>query len=540
MAHALRLIWPAMLGMALARAGLIVASYGSYQSTDEGLFTDGAMLIALVIMAALFLPLMSSKSQISRRARRTFFYICVALETLCIVILSPDPALAVPGWTRLPLCALVTFASSGCQFFWLMRMMRCGGLLAALFAFGTLATSEVIVYIAYLLGDVGYYGAALLVLAQPVLRIVWSKKKEPTKPFEVENNFEFVGFAKDMLDNNKILCIAAIGLALIFFVDGLLRGYPSGNSIAFSHVTRTCYMALTIALSLVIVGAVWYWRLKPISSATFISLELLAALALLFYALFPGSLDIGAVFTTTLNALLCALMWYIVIAFMTFGWRDPYYYALGSWIVCMGGRAVARVMLTRLNLTVQDELAINAIMFATLLISAQALLYGFFRVARDAVLRNAEEHALHEAYLQEQVDELCRKLVDRDLESKPINCTGCGACEQPENAKKAAGDRPVSNSMLSRIMGLDKSVLGESSPQETMRARAQKVGEQFMLSAREVEVLSYYACGWTQKRVAEELCITPATVHAHIKRIYAKTDLHSRQEILDYMEQYCA
>lgn len=70
--------------------------------------------------------------------------------------------------------------------------------------------------------------------------------------------------------------------------------------------------------------------------------------------------------------------------------------------------------------------------------------------------------------------------------------------------------------------------------------RAQQVGEQFMLSAREVEVLSYYAMGWTQKRVAEELYIQPATVHAHIKRIYAKTDLHSRQEILDFMEQYCA
>jgi len=38
--------------------------------------------------------------------------------------------------------------------------------------------------------------------------------------------------------------------------------------------------------------------------------------------------------------------------------------------------------------------------------------------------------------------------------------------------------------------------------------------------------------------VAEELSISPGTAHAHIKRIYAKTGLHSRQEILDYMEKY--
>ena len=70
------------------------------------------------------------------------------------------------------------------------------------------------------------------------------------------------------------------------------------------------------------------------------------------------------------------------------------------------------------------------------------------------------------------------------------------------------------------------------------RHNAEEVGKQFLLSEREVEVLSLYALGWTQKRVAEELFISPGTAHAHIKRIYAKTGLHSRQEILDYMEKY--
>ncbi|WP_148508705.1 LuxR C-terminal-related transcriptional regulator [Slackia piriformis] len=30
--------------------------------------------------------------------------------------------------------------------------------------------------------------------------------------------------------------------------------------------------------------------------------------------------------------------------------------------------------------------------------------------------------------------------------------------------------------------------------------------------------------------------MTPATVRVHIKHVYAKTDLHSRQEIIDRME----
>ena len=61
-----------------------------------------------------------------------------------------------------------------------------------------------------------------------------------------------------------------------------------------------------------------------------------------------------------------------------------------------------------------------------------------------------------------------------------------------------------------------------------------------MLSEREVDVLALYATGLTQKKVAEELFITPSTAHAHIKRIYAKTGMHSRQDILDYIKEYAS
>lgn len=94
------------------------------------------------------------------------------------------------------------------------------------------------------------------------------------------------------------------------------------------------------------------------------------------------------------------------------------------------------------------------------------------------------------------------------------------------------------SSMLSKIMGLDQHESLADMRQASMQHNAEEIGKQFMLSEREVEVLALYALGFTQKRVAEELYISPGTAHAHIKRIYAKTGLHSRQEILDYMQQY--
>lgn len=71
-------------------------------------------------------------------------------------------------------------------------------------------------------------------------------------------------------------------------------------------------------------------RKRVMTVGMFILLELFACAALVLYAAFPDMPDIGAVFTTTLNALLVAFTWYIIIAFMSFGWRDPYYYALAA------------------------------------------------------------------------------------------------------------------------------------------------------------------------------------------------------------------
>ena len=93
-------------------------------------------------------------------------------------------------------------------------------------------------------------------------------------------------------------------------------------------------------------------------------------------------------------------------------------------------------------------------------------------------------------------------------------------------------------SVLVKIMGLDEHESLADVRQASMKHNAEEMGRQFLLSDREMEVLALYALGYTQKRVAEELYITPGTAHAHIKRIYAKTGLHSRQEILDYMQQY--
>lgn len=70
------------------------------------------------------------------------------------------------------------------------------------------------------------------------------------------------------------------------------------------------------------------------------------------------------------------------------------------------------------------------------------------------------------------------------------------------------------------------------------RSHAGRMRERFLLSDRETEVLALYLLGYTQEKIAGELFLSPGTVHTYIKRIYGKTNFHSRQDALDYIERY--
>ena len=60
----------------------------------------------------------------------------------------------------------------------------------------------------------------------------------------------------------------------------------------------------------------------------------------------------------------------------------------------------------------------------------------------------------------------------------------------------------------------------------------------YRLSAREAEVMEHIVRGKTVVRIAEELIISENTVRMHSKRIYAKLDVHKKQELIDLVESF--
>ena len=63
------------------------------------------------------------------------------------------------------------------------------------------------------------------------------------------------------------------------------------------------------------------------------------------------------------------------------------------------------------------------------------------------------------------------------------------------------------------------------------------IAKKYMLSEREGEVLDLLARGNTRMSIAEKLVISENTVRVHVKNIYAKLHIHSKQQLIDMVDK---
>ncbi|MEY8562810.1 LuxR family transcriptional regulator [Eggerthellaceae bacterium 3-80] len=76
-----------------------------------------------------------------------------------------------------------------------------------------------------------------------------------------------------------------------------------------------------------------------------------------------------------------------------------------------------------------------------------------------------------------------------------------------------------------------------ASSDSTLELVCDQLASMHSLSGREREILSYLARGRSQPYIREELILSKNTVATHVKHIYQKLDVHSRQELLDLIEE---
>lgn len=106
---------------------------------------------------------------------------------------------------------------------------------------------------------------------------------------------------------------------------------------------------------------------------------------------------------------------------------------------------------------------------------------------------------------------------------------GFSGSDLMELTSSAEDEKPLSDALAAEISTAARPALGGV---RAFDAAVSELTQRAGLSARESEVLALLAKGLSNDRVAEELFISRNTVRTHAQNLYAKLNVHSRQELM--------
>lgn len=80
------------------------------------------------------------------------------------------------------------------------------------------------------------------------------------------------------------------------------------------------------------------------------------------------------------------------------------------------------------------------------------------------------------------------------------------------------------------------STISPETVDDSYEQRIADIADEAELTKREREVMEFLARGRSAKYIADALVISQNTVWSHVKRVYAKTGVSSKQELIDLVE----
>lgn len=524
---------PAALGMALAATVASVVVEAARWTT--GLSQDGGltMVVSSALLCALFLSTLFVR-RYSKRFVSTSTFLAVHAAGLCSLLLAVTgfAGMEVPGIAELALNVGVTVGSTWLQFYWMRKLRGVSAQAAVMVVFCALGLSELLTFALSLVDEsvVALIAVGLTFAQFAVIRA--SRRMDVPSDLFPGVAQSYFGTDPEHFSNRSFLAVAAMGIWLISIPLGMGRGFPAGNAIGMSFVPR-----LLVLLFVLVVSALWVRhglrsRMTALTTSIWVAMELLLALGAIFFAIWPHTISIGASFVMAAALVLNAFVWYLTIAFISFGWRDPFYYTSAAWIAVNVLTVVGMKVDTLITQVFPDNTpVIISIMSLFTLIGAQLV---FTRLLSSP----SEQREARERELQAQARTEAAAAVD----------ASDAAGDSPDQAGEKDGAKAAVFTLDSirrvPLMGVlaiaePKDVpMVSSTPDTHIPTAVIAMGQRFGLTGREIEVITLYALGHTQQRVSEELQLSTSTVHTHIKHVYEKTDLHSRQEILDYINEY--
>lgn len=106
----------------------------------------------------------------------------------------------------------------------------------------------------------------------------------------------------------------------------------------------------------------------------------------------------------------------------------------------------------------------------------------------------------------------------------------------PITPDQGTGSRPTPTPVRAESKSRFKG--GKSGYRDRLAIQVASLKTRYHLSEREAEVVDLIVRGNTVPRIAEQLFISENTVRTHTKRIYAKLDVHKKQELIDLVSRF--
>ena len=530
------------IGLGLAYIGWQILSYSDICGPRSTLFVDKASLIALVFFAIALIFMQRSRAVFSRRIIRVAAVGGILFQICSLILLgSMSIAQLCTPTTKLILSVVLLLSTGIVLTVWLQQARDYSAVQTTVFVFLALSFNAIVVFALRLFPtDYGAIACGVLMLAQFAMmrksptdeagvlpadeagkeRSASGSGRPAANAFDTQADLctpgdkhagEYSSDVRSKLISRRFLVTFAIGLCAIILVAGFLCGFPDDLYKPLGIIGNGVLCVLTVCLCFGVMASSAKHQDTVMTVGIWVILELLAGIALVLYTGFHGTLAIGAVASELLNVMLMGTEWNFTILLIRVGWRESFYYCCVSWVIWFGAHDLGRFMLLILPIGGNSHFT-GSVISLLLLISTQIILIKLLDDEKDMFenrVRGAEISSPDEA----------------DIKSIPY---------------EDAAPKP---NAFERFLGLDGCADEEERDGRSSASIKQQtalMGQQFLLSEREIEVLALYAMGFTQKRVAEELFISPTTAHTHITRIYSKTDLHSRQEILDFMRAHCS
>lgn len=331
-----------------------------------------------------------------------------------------------------------------------------------------------------------------------------------------------------------------LGIAAFSVALGIARGYPDGSALVLPEVLRPVQFLVVLAAA----GAFLWWSGRPAAKpragvlwACYIAATLLSVF--LVSSADPALVGWAAVLLSAVNLLQVLMLWLLACDVARTSARPPFVALALFWLVHLFFRELGRFLVIAFPATTYEAQTLLLALVVGLLAASMALLLAG-RTPSGALFFSgygeADRLAVADSVAGEtgEVGDAAAKAVAGEVGE--AGATGAGALgiavaptRLVDRTGVRAGDAADASTPSSAPV-VGPAPAATSSPFDAYAA-SEWLQAEFGLTKRECDVAALLAQGKSAAVIAERLVLSKETVRSYTKAIYAKMDVHSKDEL---------